>query len=238
MATNGILTFCPDGTENAGDVLSQDAYAVDTHRLRGNQAGIARRELVNKALRQACLMASVLGQVIADKSGGDVLDTNSVSVLASRLSAVMGGGPVSGGTVSGGLTETQVRALLADYLTRAEAQALLAGASGGGSGAGGTGGGLTEAQVRALLADYLKSAEARKLYMPVAQNSSAAGGVRALVGVKGQPVYVPSGGTWLVWFANNDLSWAQGVQICAVYSGGAQLIASSDLFWGWAWRIQ
>lgn len=91
MATNGILVFCPDGTEQGGDILSQAAYASDSQRQRGNQPGIARRELVNKAMKQATVMASALAQAIVTKTGRDVTDSSPVSILAADIAEALGG---------------------------------------------------------------------------------------------------------------------------------------------------
>lgn len=91
MANNHIHVFCPDGTESAGDLLSTEAYRTDSHRLRGHQPGIARRELENKALRQATWMASALAQLIVNKTNRDVVDAGSIADLAATLgTAVVG----------------------------------------------------------------------------------------------------------------------------------------------------
>jgi microcystin-dependent protein len=63
MATNEILTFAQAGGAN---VLTQAAYAADAQTLTGNQPGIARAQLVNKALRQSSAVAAGVAQFLAD----------------------------------------------------------------------------------------------------------------------------------------------------------------------------
>lgn len=99
MATSNILIFCPDGTEQAGDIISDAAYLGDAHRLRGNQPGIARRELVNKALKQSSVMAAALGQFIATKAGVNVTDGTPLNTLSAAIvTAVSNSGSGGGGT--------------------------------------------------------------------------------------------------------------------------------------------
>ena len=45
--TNEILPFAPQATVALSEILSLAEYTADSQRLRGNQPGIARLELVN-----------------------------------------------------------------------------------------------------------------------------------------------------------------------------------------------
>lgn len=47
------------------NILNDEQYAADADRLQGNVPGIARQQLVNKALKQAAAIASSIGQVAA-----------------------------------------------------------------------------------------------------------------------------------------------------------------------------
>ena len=47
------------------NILNDQQYAADADRLQGNVPGIARQQLVNKALKQAAAIASSIGQVAA-----------------------------------------------------------------------------------------------------------------------------------------------------------------------------
>jgi hypothetical protein len=49
MATNEILRFAE--TDTGTNLLTQSEYAADSQRPIGNQPGVARSKLVNKALR-------------------------------------------------------------------------------------------------------------------------------------------------------------------------------------------
>lgn len=83
MATNEILQFA--STDTGTNLLTQAEYAADAQRVTGNQPGIARSKLVNKAARQANLMASGLGHFIAQYQANNVVDTLSASQIADYL---------------------------------------------------------------------------------------------------------------------------------------------------------
>lgn len=83
MATNEILTFA--GTNTGTNLLTQAEYASDTQRPIGNQPGIARSKLVNKALRQSSLLAATLAQYMANRQPGDVVDTKTTAQLEEML---------------------------------------------------------------------------------------------------------------------------------------------------------
>jgi phage-related tail fiber protein len=83
MATNEILTFA--STDTGTNLLTQAEYTSDSQRVTGNQPGIARSKLVNKALRQSTLVSAALAQYIANKQGTNVTDNKSVSELEAML---------------------------------------------------------------------------------------------------------------------------------------------------------
>lgn len=105
MATNEILTFA--GTDTGTNLLTQAEYTSDSQRAIGNQPGIARSKLVNKAMRQSTLVAAALAQYMANRQAVNVVDTKTVSELeamlvnaiAAQITAAMPEG-VAAGTVS------------------------------------------------------------------------------------------------------------------------------------------
>lgn len=71
MAENNFKPFAVGAGANVSSQADwENLVALST----GFTAGIARSEQVNKALRQGTVMASVLGQIIADQTAEDVLD--------------------------------------------------------------------------------------------------------------------------------------------------------------------
>lgn len=83
MAANNILPFAPVDTGTNLD--SQATYAAATDRTNGNQPGVARSKLVNKALRQSSIIAAGVAQFIADNQGADVNDTLTPAQVAAML---------------------------------------------------------------------------------------------------------------------------------------------------------
>ena len=83
MATNEILPFA--GTDTGTNLLTQAEYTSDSQRVIGNQPGIARSKLVNKAMRQTTLVAASLAQYIANRQAANVVDTKTVSELEAML---------------------------------------------------------------------------------------------------------------------------------------------------------
>lgn len=84
--TNDFLPFCP--TTTGTNLLTQGQYAVDADLSIGNQPGVARSKLVNKALRQATYIASCLAQFLSNQTGQDVLDdATSSEILATMTQA-------------------------------------------------------------------------------------------------------------------------------------------------------
>lgn len=80
---NDILPFCPNDT--GLNLLTQVEYAADGQRDIGNQPGVARSKLVNKAMRQATFIASQFAQFVANKTGTDVLDDGNASALLAKI---------------------------------------------------------------------------------------------------------------------------------------------------------
>ena len=82
MAKNN---FKPFATGAGANVPSQADWEALTALLTGFQSGKAASAQVNKALRQGTVMASVIGQFIADSTGQDVLDNGNTSVLLTNF---------------------------------------------------------------------------------------------------------------------------------------------------------
>jgi hypothetical protein len=87
MAANKILTFSP--TDIGTNLLTDTEYAADSQRTNGNQPGTARSKLVNKALRQASLIAAGLSQLMADSQGTDLVDTLTPAQIATIFKATL-----------------------------------------------------------------------------------------------------------------------------------------------------
>jgi len=80
MATNKILKFAEMDT--TANLLTDSEYSADAQRIVGNQPGVARSKLVNKALRQSSAIAAAVAQFIADNQLSDVKDSDSTADLA------------------------------------------------------------------------------------------------------------------------------------------------------------
>lgn len=89
MATNEILRFAE--TDTGTNLLTQSEYASDSQRPIGNQPGVARSKLVNKALRQASLIAAGLAEYIADNQANDITDALTPQNIADCLQAAITG---------------------------------------------------------------------------------------------------------------------------------------------------
>ena len=89
MATNEILQFAE--TDTGTNLLTQGEYAADSQRPIGNQPGVARSKLVNKALRQASLIAAGLAEYIADNQANNVTDALTPQNIADYLQAAITG---------------------------------------------------------------------------------------------------------------------------------------------------
>lgn len=77
--------FKPFATANGANVTSQSEYETLPALASGFQAGKASSAHINKAIRQASVIASVVAQFIANESGDDVLDDGDVTVLQQSL---------------------------------------------------------------------------------------------------------------------------------------------------------
>lgn len=86
MAVNDFLPFATGGSAN---VESQATYAADPLLPTGNTSGIAKSAFVNKAIRQACWIASNFAQYLSNTTGNDVKDdVNSAALLATMTLAL------------------------------------------------------------------------------------------------------------------------------------------------------
>ena len=83
--TNEILPFAPQATVALSEILSLAEYTADSQRLRGNQPGIARLELVNTVLKQTSHMTAGLAQFIANRYDGGVKDDGDLDAVESGL---------------------------------------------------------------------------------------------------------------------------------------------------------
>lgn len=83
MATNEILLFA--STNTGTNLLTQAEYAADAQRTTGNQPGIARSKLVNKALRQASLISAGVAEFIADNQSNNITDSLTAQNIADYL---------------------------------------------------------------------------------------------------------------------------------------------------------
>lgn len=81
MASTNIKIF----DENKGNIMPDEAYAIDSQRVNGVQSGIASSQLQNKTLFQVSLMAYALAQVM-NQNGIDANDYDAVSTFVNNLS--------------------------------------------------------------------------------------------------------------------------------------------------------
>lgn len=88
MPTNDFKAFA---TGNSANVISQADYLALAALVSGFSSGKASSAQVNKALRQATVMANVLAQFIADSAKVDVLDDGNTAAILSNLKNSMPG---------------------------------------------------------------------------------------------------------------------------------------------------
>lgn len=88
MPTNDFKAFA---TGNSANVISQADYLALAALVSGFSSGKASSAQVNKALRQATVMANVLAQFIADSANVDVLDNGNTAAILSNLKNSMTG---------------------------------------------------------------------------------------------------------------------------------------------------
>lgn len=82
---NNFIPFCE--TDTGTNLLTQGEYATEPQRVIGNQPGIAKSKLVNKAMRQATAITSSYAQFISDTTGQDVLDDANFPKLLAQIKA-------------------------------------------------------------------------------------------------------------------------------------------------------
>lgn len=83
--SNDFVPFCP--TDTGTNLLTQADYLTDPQLTIGNQPGVARSKLVNKALRQATVIASQLAQLNANITGASPLDDGTTAALIGQFTA-------------------------------------------------------------------------------------------------------------------------------------------------------
>lgn len=88
MSTNDFKAFA---TGNSANVISQADYLALAALVSGFSSGKASSAQVNKAIRQATVMANVLAQFIADSANVDVLDNGNTAAILSNLKNSMPG---------------------------------------------------------------------------------------------------------------------------------------------------
>lgn len=87
--------FVPFATGGGANVLSQSAYLANSATTAGQQPGIASSALNNKALRQACFIASCLAQYLANTTGEDILDNGVQADLIATLGVAFNNPPTT-----------------------------------------------------------------------------------------------------------------------------------------------
>ena len=85
MPTNDFYEFA---TSSAAYVETLPDYIADVERSAGQQSGIARAELNNRALRQGSAMAAAIGSFMADR-GYDALDDGDTATRAANFAAAV-----------------------------------------------------------------------------------------------------------------------------------------------------
>lgn len=96
MATSEILAFA--STDTGTNLLTQAEYTADAQRTTGNQPGIARSKLVNKAMRQSSLISAGVAKFIADYQGNNVTDSLTVQNVADYLASAVRNDVFASGT--------------------------------------------------------------------------------------------------------------------------------------------
>lgn len=80
MASSNFKVFAESASGT--NIVSDNAYSVDTQRINGVVPGLAAADLHNKLYRQATIMAAALAQVIVEQ-GQDALDSDYKKLVAS-----------------------------------------------------------------------------------------------------------------------------------------------------------
>lgn len=86
MATNDFQVFA--GASGA-NVITQAQYAALPNLTTGFQSGLAQSNQMNKVLRQTTIMASMIGQFIADQSNQNATDDGTTGTLEQRFIAAL-----------------------------------------------------------------------------------------------------------------------------------------------------
>jgi len=79
---NDFLPFSTSGTANAN---TNAEYLAEADRLEGNQPGIAKSKLVNKALRQCSIISTVVAQFISDITTTNAVDDGTTATLLTNF---------------------------------------------------------------------------------------------------------------------------------------------------------
>lgn len=77
--------FIPFSTSGTANVYTNAEYIADADTTNGNQPGIAKSKLVNKALRQCSIISTVVAQYIADITGTNAVDDGTTATLLTNL---------------------------------------------------------------------------------------------------------------------------------------------------------
>lgn len=83
MAKNNIFRFGNDA--DPSDTLTNSEYDSDSERTIGHQVGVARNTLANKLGAGTSAIATAIAQVMVDRSGKDVSDTDSTDSLVTKI---------------------------------------------------------------------------------------------------------------------------------------------------------
>jgi microcystin-dependent protein len=99
MVTND---FVPFATGVGANVEAQATYLTDPQTAAGQQPGIARSAINNKAIRQATSIAAALAQYMANQTGNNVLDDGNQSELLATMALAFSANPSGSITMWGG----------------------------------------------------------------------------------------------------------------------------------------
>lgn len=115
MATNEILPFA--STDTGTNLLTQAEYTSDAQRPIGNQPGIARSKLVNKALRQTTIVAAAVADYAADYQEANVTDGLSTAALKTIIAKGFRKGVQATAIANGGGTVNAITATFSPAIT-------------------------------------------------------------------------------------------------------------------------
>ncbi|MNK60461.1 hypothetical protein D3C87_795950 [compost metagenome] len=115
MGSSNLQKFVP--TDIGTNLLTDAEYLADSGRVSGNKPGVASARLVNKALRQASLMAAGLAEWAAARQAANIDDTLTPAAIAAILNAAQ---PSAGSRVKGLVGNTVGGAFTTALFTAAE----------------------------------------------------------------------------------------------------------------------